>query len=93
MQIANLHIVEKFKRVHSDAGKPIKEWADKTTAIRWKTPMDIKRVFASASFVKQFVIFNIGGNKYRLLTKVIYESERVRVLKVGTHDDYNRWKL
>jgi mRNA interferase HigB len=93
MQITNVHIIEHFKRVHANAGKPIKEWADKTTAVTWKTPMDIKRIFASASFVKQFVIFNIGGNKYRLLTKVIYEKEIVRILKIGTHEDYNGWRL
>jgi len=85
--------IENFKRVHAGASKPMKDWLDKTIGANWKTPMDVKKIFASASFVKQFVIFNIGGNKYRLLTKVIYGKETVRILKIGTHEDYNGWKL
>lgn len=93
MQIANLHIIEKFKRVHTGIGKPIKEWVNKTLAANWKTPGDVRKIFSSASFVKSFVIFNIGGNKYRLLTRIFYDLKVVDILKIGTHDEYDRWKL
>ena len=84
MQVANLRLIENFKRIHVGAGKPLKGWLDKTIDANWKIPMDVKEIFASASFVKQFVIFNIGGNKYRLLTRIFYELQIVDILKVGT---------
>jgi mRNA interferase HigB len=93
MEIVNLEIIESFKRQYSGSRKPLEDWLNKTLSANWKTPNDIKRMFSTASFVKRFVIFNIGGNKYRLLTKVIYEVQRVRVLKVDTHEGYNKWKL
>ena len=93
MEIVNLWVIEKFKRQYASSRKPLEEWINKTIQASWESPNDIKRLFASASFVKQFVIFNIGGNKYRLLTIVVYEIKRVRILKVGTHEEYGRWNL
>lgn len=71
----------------------MREWVEKVFAAEWKTPADIKKIFASASFVKGYVIFNVGGNKYRLLTEILYNMRKVRILRVGTHAEYDRWKL
>lgn len=93
MEIAGISIIEKFKKVHPAARNPLDEWVNKVTPVIWRTPADIKKMFSTASFVKQFVIFNIGGNKYRLLTEIRYTTRRILVLGIGTHEEYDRWKL
>lgn len=93
MQIRNLHVIDRFKNAHADARAPMNEWIAKTLAADWSTTADLRETFGSASFVKRFVIFNIGGNKYRLLAEILYRAKTVRIYKAGTHDEYGRWKL
>jgi len=93
VEIVNLDIIESFKRQHSTSRKSLQEWVNKTLIANWATSHDVTKVFPAASFVKEFVIFNIAGNRYRLLTKIAYDAKKVRVLKAGTHREYDRWKL
>jgi mRNA interferase HigB len=55
---------------------------------------DVKADIASASMVGNCVVFNIGGNKYRLATRILYPSQKVFVLKAMTHEEYDedKWK-
>jgi mRNA interferase HigB len=54
----------------------------------------VKADFASASVVGNCVVYNIGGNKYRLVTRILCPSQKVFVLKVMTHAEYDedKWK-
>ena len=75
---------------HVDAKGPLEAWHDEACAASWKTPQDIKNVYASASFVGgNRVVFNIGGNKYRLVVEVQYAAEIVWVKFLGTHAEYD----
>jgi mRNA interferase HigB len=60
----------------------------------WKTPAEMKAVYPSADLVGRRTIFNIAGNKYRLIARVNYQTQRVFVLYILTHVDYDRgdWK-
>ena len=60
----------------------------------WKSPPDIRRTFASADFVGEFTVFNIGGNKYRLITAIHYNVHKVYVRHVLTHAEYGigKWR-
>jgi mRNA interferase HigB len=79
-----------------EAEGPLAAWhthvSSKTVA--WRTWSDIKVTFATASHVGHCVVFNIGGNKYRLITRVLYPSQKVFILKVMTHTEYdeNKWQ-
>jgi mRNA interferase HigB len=65
-------------------------WADRQAA-NWKNPQGIKRRFRHASLVADNrIIFNIGGNKYRLAAHVNYELQIVYIKFVGTHAEYDR---
>ena len=81
---------------HEDAEGPLRAWhthvSNKT--VEWQTWSDVKTEFGSASLVGNCVVFNIGGNKYRLVTRVLYPSQKVFILKVMTHKEYdeNKWK-
>ena len=81
---------------HEDSEGPLRAWYthvnDKSVA--WQSWSDVKTDFASASIVGNCVVFNIGGNKYRLVTRILYPSQKVFVLKVMTHEEYDddKWK-
>ena len=63
-------------------------------AVSWRAWSDVKASFGNASSVGNCVVFNIKGNDYRLITRILYVSQKVFVLKVMTHKEYdtNRWK-
>ena len=74
-----------------DAEQPLKAWFAEATPAKWKSPSDIKAKYGSASFVAdRRVIFNICGNKYRLVVHVNYEIGVVLVKFVGTHAEYDQ---
>ena len=86
---AELHI---FAWKHSKARKPLANWIDVARAAVWHTFADVRKTFRSADYIKNRVIFDIGGNKYRLVTSVDYAAKRVYVLEMMTHTEYDRWR-
>lgn len=75
----------------ADARGPLHSWYAETVKATWRTPRDIKRQYASASFCgHNRVVFNVGGNKYRLVVEVQYRAGIVWVKFVGTHAQYDR---
>jgi len=54
--------------------------------------MQLKQTFAAADWVKGFVVFDIGGNKYRLIADVLFSAQRAYVKHVFTHKEYEQWK-
>ena len=81
---------------HEDSEGPLRAWYthvnNKSTA--WQSWSEVRADFASASLVGTCVVFNIGGNKYRLCTRILYPSQKVFVLKIMTHAIYDedKWK-
>jgi mRNA interferase HigB len=79
-----------------DAEGPLRAWYTHVNSktVSWHSWADVKAAFAHASLVGYCIVFNIGGNKYRLITRVLYASQKVFVLKVLTHREYDqdKWK-
>jgi mRNA interferase HigB len=74
-----------------DAEQPLKAWFKEAEKADWTGPADIKRRYASASFPNDNrVVFNIGGNKYRLIVRVMYRSKTVYIRFIGSHAEYDR---
>lgn len=94
MQILGRDVLETFSRKHAQAAGPLSAWRAFVERTEWKTTADVKRDFAAASFLSgNRIVFNIGGNRFRLLVTVVFCKGRVLVEKVGTHAEYDRWKL
>ena len=75
----------------SDAEQPLKAWYDEAKHAKWWGPQDIKAQYRSASFVgNNRVVFNIHGNKYRLVVAVNYRFSMLYVRFVGTHAEYDK---
>ena len=81
-----------FKMKHSDARSQIDAWETEVETGEWNTSHDIKHRYAHASFLpNNFVVFNIKGNRYRLLVHISYKNKIVLVKKAGTHQEYLKW--
>jgi mRNA interferase HigB len=92
MQIVALRTLKQFWEIHAQAEMPLRAWyADVSDAV-WATPQDIKNEYgATVDFVgDNRIIFDIGGNKYRLIVHVSYLYKRVLIKFVGTHKDYDK---
>lgn len=79
-----------------DAEGPLRAWYTHVShrSVDWDSWSDIKQGFASASHIGSCVVFNIGGNKYRLVARVLFPSHKIFILKVMTHREYDdgKWK-
>lgn len=75
----------------ADDQKPLLAWwaVVGNKSLDWKCFVDIKATYSSADQVGECIVFNIGGNKYRLVAKVNYRSHLVFVRKVMTHREYD----
>jgi mRNA interferase HigB len=80
-----------------EAEGPLRAWYThiNSKAVCWHSWGDVKSDFPSASSVGNCVVFNIGGNKYRLVARILFPSQKVFVLKVMTHAEYDddKWKV
>lgn len=91
MQVIAKRILKLFWDKHSQAEAPLRSWFAIVNAADWTGPANVKAQFRSADFVgDNRVIFDIGGNKYRLVVHVAYPFRRVLVKFVGTHAEYDR---
>jgi mRNA interferase HigB len=82
--------LREFWAKHPDAQGSLAAWYRDAEAATWREPADIKARVASVSFVgSDRVVFNIGGNKYRLVARVVYAFGLVYVRFVGTHAAYD----
>ena len=94
MRIIKRGALEQFWQRHPDARASLESWYAVVRGANWKTPAELKRVYPNADFVGRRTVFNIAGNKYRLIARVNYQSQRVFVLYLLTHAEYDRggWK-
>ncbi len=88
-----LHV---FWRKHRQARKPLEKWIQVVEQAKWDNGSNVKSTFRSADLVKMetgnFVVFNVGGNKHRLITTVNFKGQIVIVDVVLTHPEYNKGK-
>ena len=92
MQIIALRTLRQFWEKHPQAETPIKVWYAVTTRAEWLNTADIKMQFGpTVDFIgDNRVIFDLGGNKYRLIVHVSYTFKRVLVKFIGTHTEYDK---
>ena len=76
---------------YSDSRGALEAWHSESIKAEWKTPQDIKDQFRSASVLKNNrVVFNIAGNKYRLIVAIDYKRQVMFIKFVGTHKQYDQ---
>lgn len=74
-----------------DAQEPLKTWYDEACRAEWKSPAEVKAQYGNASIVgNNRIVFNIAGNKYRLIIAIAYRMQIAYVKFVGTHAEYDK---
>jgi len=74
-----------------DAKGPLESWFHEVSHAEWRMPADIKAKYRTASILKSNrIVFNVGGNKYRLVVKVNYSLKIVFIRFAGTHEEYDK---
>jgi mRNA interferase HigB len=87
----NWHLLPRWEQAHRDAEQPLRTWVKVVKAARWTDPTAVKQMFGSVHILRDGrVVFDIGGNKYRLVVWVNYQYGVVYVRFIGTHRDYDR---
>jgi mRNA interferase HigB len=91
--------LREFWEIHRDAERPLRLWYKVAAAAEWRSLVDVRSVFPHADPVTTssgalLTVFNAGGNKYRLITRIEYKRHKVYVKHVLTHAEYTRgdWK-
>lgn len=92
MRIIAKKALKDFWAKHDQAEKPLTTWYTTVKDADWSGPADIKSAFGNTvDFVgDNRVIFDVGGNKYRLVVHVAYKFHLVLIKFVGTHKEYDR---
>ena len=92
MRVLSRSTLREFWLKHPQARGPLQTWLKVALDAQWSTPAEIKRMFGSnVDFVgDNRVIFDIGGNKFRLVVRFAYLHQRAYIKFVGTHADYDR---
>ena len=94
MRIIALSTLKKFWKQNSDytdAIEPTLSWYQHALKADWASPTDVKRDFGNASILKDGrVVFNIAGNKYRLIVWINYAYRVVYIRFIGTHAQYDK---
>lgn len=89
MHVISRSRLKEFYEKHTQAKAPLEAWFAEASHARWRSFQEIRELYRSADVIADNrVIFNIGGNKYRLVVRINYESETVFIRFVGTHSDY-----
>ena len=95
----SLKPLREFWQRHPDAERPLRLWYKTATGAEWSSLQDVRRTYPHADGVKAsgggtLTVFNIGGNKYRLVARIRYDYRLINVRAVMTHQEYDegKWK-
>ena len=91
MRIISRKILTNYWEKHLEAEQALKSWFDEVSEALWKSPNELKLQYRNVSIISnKRVVFNIHGNKYRLVVDVEYRIGIVFTVWIGTHKEYDR---
>ena len=91
MNVIKRKTITDYYTKHPDCTGSLEAWYCEADKARWQGPADIKKRYPSADIIAgNRVVFNIHGNKYRLIVKIEYKSHIVFIRFIGTHAEYSK---
>ena len=90
MHIISQKMLRTFWADHPPAESPLRAWYKAVSRAVWADFAEVRALYPHADQVGKFTVFNIGGNKYRLVAAVHYRGKRIYVRFIGTHRDYEK---
>jgi mRNA interferase HigB len=94
VHIISRKALRRFAARHPDSEGALQAWYRILKTNHFATLVDVRRVFPQADLVDNLIVFNIGGNKYRLIVAMHFNRQKVYIRHVLTHTEYDRggWK-
>ena len=94
MHVISYKAIREYKRARPEAGSALDNWYRVASSSRWASFGELRKVFGSADWVNPYVVFNIRGNRYRLIAEVNFRSQTLFIRHILTHDEYaeGKWK-
>ena len=94
MRVISRKTLREFWEQHPDSESPLSRWFKLMENTDFTSFEDLRTTFPAADKVGDLIVFNIAGNKYRLIVAIHFNRGRVYVRHVLTHQEYNRgaWK-
>ena len=92
MHLISNRMLLDFSAVYPDAHVPLQAWRRLIESTAFFTFADLRYTFNSVDRVKNFYVFNIGGNKYRVIAAVHFNRHKLFVRHVFTHSQYDHWR-
>ena len=94
MTLVGKKLLHDFKEKYADSQSQIDSWEAEVDDAQWHSPHDLKKRYPKASILKdRRVVFDLCWNKYRLLVQIDYKNAIVLVKNIGTHKEYDSWKM
>lgn len=91
MRVIAKKTLRDFWEIHNDCEQQLTSWFQETNKAIWKNPNELKKEYPSASILNENrVVFNIKGNKYRLIVKISYDYQILWIRFIGTHAEYDK---
>lgn len=94
MHIITRKRIQEFVTKHPDSQTSLDNWYRIVKHTNYSSFNELKQNFSSADYVEGYVVFNISGNKYRLITAIHFNRNKVYIRAILTHAEYdkNKWK-
>lgn len=90
MRVIARSTLAEFWLKHRDAEQPLRAWLEEVRRARWQSPADVTAMYRTASVLRGGrIVFNIAGNKYRLIVAFAFPNNTCFIKFIGTHVDYD----
>lgn len=95
MHVISRKALRLFWELHPDSETALRRWLKVMRHTNFKNLAELRAAFPTADNVDDWIVFNVGGNKYRLVSSVHFNRGKVYVRYIMTHQEYDRgrWKL
>ncbi|MEO7971267.1 MAG: type II toxin-antitoxin system HigB family toxin [bacterium] len=94
MNVISYKRIREFASSYRDAAESLRGWYTTAKNSHWQNLAELKQVYPAADLVGRYTVFNIRGNNYRLIARIVYRTQTVFVVAVLTHKEYDlgKWK-
>jgi mRNA interferase HigB len=91
MRIISKKTLREFWRREPLAKQPLEAWYDEASKAAWRSSSDLKQQYGKASIItSKRVVFNIHGNRFRLVVDIEYRLQIIFIVWAGTHGEYDK---
>ena len=92
MNTISLKKIKEFGELHPDSQSSLSAWYKIARKSNWMSLVEVRQVYPHADVVGRYTVFNIRGNRYRLIAEINYQFQQILIRQILTHEEYDRGK-